>query len=141
MAKVRCSLIKSDIEVAYIEFNGTGSNRDSWFDQSRTLSSTWSPSILTDTLNPETSLSGYAYGNARRPFYFYGPHNQSCTNEYFYTWIWDSFTDKCRFEGLAATLQTFPMFFYSTISGPGTLGNPNTYDNADAMAVYVMFTC
>ncbi|GFO15580.1 hypothetical protein PoB_004208500 [Plakobranchus ocellatus] len=45
--KVKLSLISRDVQVAYILFNGTGSNNKSWFSQERILSSTW-PNLASD---------------------------------------------------------------------------------------------
>ena len=42
------SWMKNDAEVAYIIFNGTGTDRDSWFQATRILSSNWAPSIIND---------------------------------------------------------------------------------------------
>ncbi|GFR97480.1 hypothetical protein ElyMa_000994000 [Elysia marginata] len=43
--QIRVSWIKSDVEVAYIVFNGTDTDRESWFSPGRVLSSTWVPGL------------------------------------------------------------------------------------------------
>jgi len=48
---VRYSLYTDGSEVAYVEFNGTGSTNEDWFSVSRILEASWSDLDTSSTLN------------------------------------------------------------------------------------------
>ncbi|RUS72689.1 hypothetical protein EGW08_019545 [Elysia chlorotica] len=143
--EVRFSMVKSGAEVAYAVFNGTGTDRESWFHPSRIMSSSWQPGVTTDTLTrPE--IKGYCggTGTACRRFKLYGA-SLGCPKEWAYTVTIDAPYDACVDQGHWPTAgdpaQDFPVFLYSQ-SGRGGLGESAEYpliQRADVMAVWVKF--
>ncbi|GFN75327.1 hypothetical protein PoB_000183300 [Plakobranchus ocellatus] len=115
------SLVKSDTEVAYTIFNGTGTNRDSWFSQDKILASTWAPEIQAESTLSDTGVFGHDLPPyAERRFYLFGPHN-GCEIDWFYTFTIDKATDTCVDHGLwHITFSGFPTIFYS--ASPGKAG-------------------
>ncbi|KAK3785185.1 hypothetical protein RRG08_008525 [Elysia crispata] len=93
IAYVRFSLFKSGSEVAYVLFNGSGSNRDNWFSKSRILAFTWSPALLTENFY-KFRLIGECYEQFCRRFQLYGPL-AGCDTEWFYTFTVDQSHDVC----------------------------------------------
>ncbi|GFN75334.1 hemicentin-1 [Plakobranchus ocellatus] len=119
--EVRFSLVKSDTEVAYVLFNGTGTDRDSWFSQNRIVASTWAPGIQKDTLTL-TGMEGFHSEGVARRFYLFGPH-AGCPADWFYTMTLDVTTDLCTDAKLwRITYTGFPTFFYSTTTGRAAAG-------------------
>ena len=49
--QVRYSLYNNGLEVAFIEFNGTGSNIEDWFSNGRILEASWSDLDTSTTFN------------------------------------------------------------------------------------------
>ncbi|KAK3737097.1 hypothetical protein RRG08_016403 [Elysia crispata] len=143
--EVRFSFIKANAEVAYVVFNGTGTDRESWFRPTRILSSTWLPGVTTDSLTrPE--IKGYCSSSAStcRRFKLYGPVT-GCATEWAYTLTIDAPYDKCADDAswphAGNPEKDFPIFLYSA-SGRGGLGSDKEYpfmQRADVMAVWVKF--
>ncbi|RUS83178.1 hypothetical protein EGW08_009078 [Elysia chlorotica] len=141
--EVRFSMVKSGAEVAYAVFNGTGTDRESWFHPSRIMSSSWQPGVTMDTLTrPE--IKGYCDSAVCRRFKLYGPVSH-CSTEWAYTLTLDAPSDVCVDQGYWTTAgnpaQDFPVFLYSE-AGRGGLGENSGYpliQRADVMAVWVKF--
>ncbi|XP_053387289.1 uncharacterized protein LOC123542038 [Mercenaria mercenaria] len=126
--KVKYVLYKSEGEVAYIIFNGTGSNATSWFSQENVFESTWD-NLKNDTYN---YFSASGYNNTRR---FYANRNfGGCDVDTAYTVTIATQFINCDFD----VPETVPQFLYSTSA---TYGYPNQMigmDRADVMAIFVM---
>ncbi|KAK3779495.1 hypothetical protein RRG08_045241 [Elysia crispata] len=143
--KVRFSLVKDEIEVAYILFNGTGSTMHNWFKETRVLNSTWAPAILTDDNLYGYSLNGLCDQWTCRRFRIhkiYGP----CWTSSFFTFTIDKPYDLCN-DGSwkPQNLTSIPIFYYTTGPGQGSIGTGQVTkgyykgDEADVMSVWVKF--
>ncbi|KAK3786674.1 hypothetical protein RRG08_032833 [Elysia crispata] len=140
--RVYMSWMKNDAEVAYIIFNGTGTDRDSWFQATRILSSNWAPSIINDIpLLHTQSIYGNCKSISCRRFYLHGPHTD-CTTEWSYSYTLDLQPDWCYWNGMwGPTLSNnIPIFAYSPWNGRAAMGTDDTYpdlETADALVIWV----
>ncbi|GFN80561.1 hypothetical protein PoB_000706700 [Plakobranchus ocellatus] len=128
------------LQVAFIEFNGTGSDRDSWFTQERILNSTWSPGLNNESSLPDMGVAGYyVEGSAARRFNIYGPR-VTCGLEWLYTTVLDHLDDICDHDWDIDPVS-FPNFLYSTTNGRAAVKGAiyPLVDLADVLAVWVKF--
>ncbi|XP_074661824.1 uncharacterized protein LOC141914504, partial [Tubulanus polymorphus] len=66
--KIKLSLYTAGHEVAFLEFDGAGSDAINWFSKSRLLSSTWTD-LTSDSPTNYFSIEGDSSGNLRRRFF------------------------------------------------------------------------
>ncbi|KAK3783872.1 hypothetical protein RRG08_031849 [Elysia crispata] len=142
--EVRLSLFKSNSEVVYVVFNGTGSTKLSWFTPARIIASPWSPKILDETLTVP-SVKGSCDVTVCRRFLLYGPFKK-CSVEWFYMFTLDNSYETCMVKGfwpiVGNVVKSYPMFFYSKTSGRASLASNKVYpyaESADVLAVWVKF--
>ncbi|KAK3765421.1 hypothetical protein RRG08_066969 [Elysia crispata] len=142
--EVRLSLFKSNSEVVYVVFNGTGSTKLSWFTPARIIASPWSPKILEETLTVP-SIKGSCGATICRRFLLFGRF-QSCQVDWFYMFTVDNSYETCIEKGfwpiVGNVVNSYPMFFYSKTSGRASLANNEVYpyaESADVLAVWVKF--
>ncbi|KAK3767836.1 hypothetical protein RRG08_018620 [Elysia crispata] len=138
--KVRFSLINNELEVAYILFDGVGSNRSSWFSQSRVLSSSWF-NMRADSKVDIFDLFGFKIvPKLWRTFLIFGP-KVICNLDKFYTMVIDQSSDSCLvFWDI--DLTGYPSFYYSTEPDMGnlyTLFSADQHAQAEVLAVSVTF--
>ncbi|GFR94888.1 hypothetical protein ElyMa_002678500 [Elysia marginata] len=143
ITEVYISVIKDDLEVAYVIFNAAGTDRISWFQKNKITNSTWFPAIRDDNLTWRSKLSGYCIPNLCRRFYLYGPET-GCNDEWFYFMVFDIKTDWCDWAWGYVVPNGHPIITYSPSSGRASFGSnlgalPRG-EFADVMAVYVKFT-
>ncbi|KAK3768175.1 hypothetical protein RRG08_031714 [Elysia crispata] len=143
--KVYLSVIKNDTEVAYIMFNGSGTDMQSWFDKANVIDSTWFSEINDTSLLKTTRIKGICMKQFCRRFLFYGPY-VGCPTEWFYIMVQDFVPDLCE-KNLKWVPNTAPKaepaIAYSPASSRASFGVDRDVplaDFADAMAVYVTFT-
>ncbi|KAK3756735.1 hypothetical protein RRG08_018459 [Elysia crispata] len=140
---VHLSVIKNDTEVAYIIFDGSGTDMQSWFDKANVIDSTWFSGIKNDTsLFVPTDIKGRCEEYLCRRFLFYGPY-VGCWTEWFYLMIVDRDSDYCTYWWHPSSVyKAEPAIAYSPTSGQASFGKGRDVplaDYADAMAVYVTF--
>ncbi|GFR88436.1 hemicentin-1 [Elysia marginata] len=119
IAKVYLSLIKNDEEVAYIQFDATGTDMMSWFDENKITESSWLPGLRDDTaiMNPFTGIRGHCKANFTcRRFYFHGPYVR-CEEDWYYLEIYDFGFDNCDYDRKDKVPNTPPSIAYSPSSG------------------------
>ncbi|KAK3760869.1 hypothetical protein RRG08_034710 [Elysia crispata] len=119
--EVYFSLVKNDVEVAFILFDGTSSDMTSWFSQDRILDSTWSSLASDNNLEP-VRISGECQSKSCRRFRVHESWTL-CKVESFYTFTIDKGYDICTtccWEPL--DLSTSPVFLYSPVNGRASVG-------------------
>ncbi|GFR77209.1 hypothetical protein ElyMa_003962700 [Elysia marginata] len=145
--EVYLSFVKANVEVAYIVFDGTGSDELSWFSQSRILRSTWSPALDTDNNIRYFTLQGACDSSSCRRFHIHEDVTL-CRYDYFYTIVVDGPRDICN-QGFSnwviQDLSTYPVFMYAPGPGPASYGvsrgslGLDTARQADVLSVWVKF--
>ena len=130
--QVKYSLFENEVEVAYIIFNGTDSTRDSWFNPSLVLSSSWPTLLLFDETYNFFSVAGHPEVKRR----FFINHNYGgCPLDKGYTVIVDTgiaTQHTCSWDDQ----PSFPQILYSKINGL-TIWDRPMFGRADYAAVYV----
>ncbi|RUS79825.1 hypothetical protein EGW08_012424 [Elysia chlorotica] len=117
------SLIKGGVEVAYVLFDGAGTDKTSWFSQARILESSWT-ALKTDPDVTPLDLVGscdQSAGKCRRfPIWENAPN---CLNDVFYSMVIDDNTDSCNNNETweVQDLSTYPVILYSPGTGQATL--------------------
>ncbi|RUS81829.1 hypothetical protein EGW08_010421 [Elysia chlorotica] len=141
--EVRFSLVKDDVEVAYIIFDASHTDMMSWFSQIAIIQSHWSPDILSDTGLEPVTIQGKCDSFSCRRFLIHGTYGL-CRYEYFYTFVIDMAYDACNTGNQnweIFNLTSFPVFIYAPGTGRGSLGiDRGTYDlgqEADVLSVWV----
>ncbi|KAK3765631.1 hypothetical protein RRG08_063669 [Elysia crispata] len=141
--EVYMSWIKNNAEVAYIVFDGTGTDRDSWFFGSRILKSSWAPPIISDSWQlHKTSIYGICHPDLCRRFYLHGPHT-TCATEWSYSYVLDMHPDLCISRGRwdVNSVDNIPTFLYSPTNGRSAAGIHRDYpllEKADVLAIWVL---
>ncbi|KAK3799730.1 hypothetical protein RRG08_017431 [Elysia crispata] len=143
--QVRYSLVRNEVEVGYIVFNGTDTDMMSWFSHSRILHSTWSPGLDTEPNLQPVSITGSCGSSSCRRFLVHESYN-FCRFEFFYTFVIDMAFDICNTKTVnweLFDLSSFPVFLYAPGSGRASMGiDRGAYDlgqEADVSSVWVKF--
>ncbi|KAK3759210.1 hypothetical protein RRG08_054932 [Elysia crispata] len=135
--RVWFSLKTGSTQVAFIEFDGLGSDRDTWFTESRVLNSTWGPYLSSVQ---HMGISGYFTSATARRFNVFGPLT-GCVDEWLYTTVVDQMQDECNNQWDLPTGTGFPVFLYSRSGKASTSrASVHTYDlaqAADALEVWI----
>ncbi|RUS74921.1 hypothetical protein EGW08_017320, partial [Elysia chlorotica] len=119
--QVRFSLISGGLEVAYILFDGVGSNSTSWFSQDRVVKSSW-PDLGSDSAVETFDLFGMrVVPKLWRTFLIFGPA-AVCNMDQMYTMVIDQGSDSCCLALFwNIVYDGFPSFYYSKMPGLGAL--------------------
>ncbi|KAH9493202.1 hypothetical protein Btru_022226 [Bulinus truncatus] len=107
--QVRFSLYVNESEVNYIVFNGTSTLRDSWFQRSKILNSSWS-SIKTDNAIKDFTIIGYTRNSSKRRFVICGSYG-SCSTDLAYFLAVDQSYDLCE-VGWRNNVTNYPVFIF-----------------------------
>lgn len=144
ISEVYLSVVKNESEVAFIQFDGKGSNRMSWFGKYRVTNSTWLPGLQNYTdLQPGTTIYGSCNTIFCRRFMFHRKY-AGCRLDTFYFMVIDYSFDDCDYvKGEYKIPGPPPTIQYSPISGYASFsvgrGDVQLGEYADVMAVYVKF--
>ncbi|KAH9510208.1 hypothetical protein Btru_043774 [Bulinus truncatus] len=136
---VRFVLFLNGSEVRYITFNGFSTTKDSWFNQSLVLSSTWT-GLKTDNLVGYFRLKGLTSNKTVRRFNIRNDQQQDCSFYASYVTGVDFNGDVCAPEWNLITAY-FPQFLYSLNTNSMAVFSklPKAYGFADVLGVFVLF--
>lgn len=144
--EVKYSLVKNDVEVAFIVFYSVGSTMLTWFTHSRILNSTWTPTLDEEMNLEPMSVEGFCGASCRR-FHTHVEFDR-CRRDYFYTFVIDANFDNCdqgtlNWDVDLIDTTTFPIFVYAPGTGPASYGidrgSMDTAQEADALFIWVKF--
>ncbi|KAI8781845.1 hypothetical protein BgiBS90_017241, partial [Biomphalaria glabrata] len=107
--KVKFALYTNASEVAYIIFNGTSTNRQSWYDRMLIIESSWSL-LKTDTQAVNFNFQGLTVDNDFRRMIIFGPY-AGCNNDRMYVCTFDTNYESCSTDWMP--IPSYPLFIYS----------------------------
>ncbi|KAH9493198.1 hypothetical protein Btru_022211 [Bulinus truncatus] len=113
--EVKFSLYVNGSEVNYVVFNGTSTTRDSWFQQSNILNSSWS-GIKSDRNIDHFDIFGFSDNLSTRRFVISGLYG-SCSNDTTYFVAVDKRGDYCSHSWII-NATNFPVLVYSKETVP-----------------------
>lgn len=124
---VRLTLYDKDgKEVAFVLFDGVGSDKMTWFSRDRILDSSWGHLRYDSSLN-YASIEG----NGGRKFYI-NVRNGGCEHDHGFMFVVDRYQMECDYEQFSNP----PQFLYSEFPG-GTRWHSRYYAMADEMAISI----
>ncbi|XP_056014668.1 uncharacterized protein LOC125677748 isoform X3 [Ostrea edulis] len=127
--KIRVELGGQGKLLAFLEFDGNGSNNEDWFSKSRLLNSSWSD-LKTSSTNI-FSLKGHDRdSNPVKRHFFVNKRYAGCPNDVGWLVVIDK-TDVCSWSKKG----TIPVFLYS--NGPQAVNWNQSPGVADVMNVYI----
>ncbi|XP_055882216.1 uncharacterized protein LOC106072816 [Biomphalaria glabrata] len=131
--KVRVSLFTDGVQAAYMVFNGTSTNRQSWYSQKLVIDSSWT-SLKNDNAVAHFDFLGAPDPESNRPMSIFNAYD-ICTTDTMYFMVMDKFNDGCL-STWSLVITKFPAFVYSGLNHMVTLAGQD-YKIADVMAIFV----
>ncbi|KAK7497925.1 hypothetical protein BaRGS_00010796, partial [Batillaria attramentaria] len=132
---VRLGFYRNGNEVAFAEFNGTGSTARNWMSRARLLSSSWA-TLKTQGGNV-FSIEGDSTNNTRwRRFFANRYYHNNCTSDRGWFAVLDRH-DACPWT---TGRHPYPAFLFSRLTNDhAAWNNPAEVETADVLAVTVRF--
>lgn len=128
--QVRYSIYKNEVEVAWVLFNATGSNKTNWFHKSRVLSSSYTD--LTPSAYHRVFQLDFRYSNVERHFYISGSWG-GCSNDDMWLCTFDNGYG-CSYDNYG----NWPYILYSKLGHKANTGHMGDFDYGDCSIVTVV---
>jgi hypothetical protein len=130
---VKYAFYKDNKEVAYVKFNATGSNINSWFDKSRVLASSYTDLTATSVYNIFSIPGFHIVGDLERRFHINKAYG-GCDVDIGHMVVSEEIPPK---KGCFWDIHpTYPQFLYSKINSVD-VWNRRMFGRADYMAIFI----
>lgn len=129
---VKFAFYDENKEVAYVIFNGKGSDLNNWFDKTRVLTSSW-PDLTSDSSYNFFSIAGHYMPTRHDRRFFINKSYNSCPNDLGHMVVINSQTPAvCKWDNHAS----YPQFLYSQINSVD-FWDRRMFGTADYMAIFI----
>jgi len=127
---------KGEQQVAFVIFDGVGSNYTSWFSEIKLLNSSWTDIKVDYTEHHANQFSISGYRGWRR--FYINEHFFGCPNDAGWFVAMDTFNEPCKTVWTGADTPSWPRFLYATTP---TFQNweKGDIDVADSIFVFVKY--